>query len=259
LVKGHQQKAQETNLCFFAVCPHTGSATNPLGSREAIYRRHSNKDSFSTSSPFSRKIVSFFYKSLQYNRIYDILNTRGDVMKKQEKLNLIERAIRNVEICRCYFSYDNNYFYYYPNAVNEKFILGQEEDDFLLDGYAIRKISHLKKVEVKDDKCNEINREFGVTAQVQSPNVNISSWQSIFNCLKAFNDIIIIEDEINEEFAIGIIKKVLKNKLYFLDFDADGIWSDRELEIPYSCITSVQWNTRYATTWKKHLKNKGLF
>ena len=113
-------------------------------------------------------------------------------MKKQEKLTLLERAIANIEICDCYFSYDKNCFYYYPNAVNEKFILGQEESDFLLDGYAIRKISHLKKVQLKNDKRNEINKELGVTAQIQNPQIDISSWQSIFHSLKALNEIIII-------------------------------------------------------------------
>ena len=175
-------------------------------------------------------------------------------MKKQEKITLLERAIANIEICDCYFSYAENYFCYYPNAVNEKFILGQEENDFLLDGYAIRKISHLKKVKLKNDKRNEINKELGVTAQIHPPKIDISSWQSIFHSLKALNDIIIIEDEFNEEFSIGVIKKVLKNKLYFLEFDADGIWSNYQIEIPYSAITSVQWNTRYATGWKKYLK-----
>ena len=47
-------------------------------------------------------------------------------MTKQEKIALIERAITNIEVCRCCFSYDNNDFYYYPNAVNGKFILGQK-------------------------------------------------------------------------------------------------------------------------------------
>ncbi|MBE7093987.1 MAG: hypothetical protein E7367_04780 [Clostridiales bacterium] len=177
-------------------------------------------------------------------------------MTKQEKLALIERAIANIEICCCYFSYDNNYFCYYPNAVNQKFILGQEEFDFLLDGYSIRKMSYLKKVKIQDDKCNEISKELGITAQVQNPEIDISSWENIFHSLKALNDIIIIEDEINEKFAIGIVQKVLKNKLYFLEFDANGVWNDCQLEIPYSTITSVKWNTRYITAWKKYLKLK---
>ena len=176
-------------------------------------------------------------------------------MNKREKINLLQRAIYSVELCRCCFSYDDNCFYYYPNAVNDKFILGQEEDDFLIDGYGIRKISHLKRVDIKEDKCNEINKLLGITAQLQNPNIDISSWQSIFNDLKALDEIVIIEDEINEKFIIGTVKKVFRNKLYFLDFDADGVWSDCEIEIPYSSITSVQWNTRYTTAWKTYFKN----
>jgi len=96
-------------------------------------------------------------------------------MKKQEKIELIQRGIDEIAICRCYFTYEQNYFYYYLNAVNDKFILGQEEDDFLLDGYCIRKMSHLKKVEIKDDKCNEINKMFGIVDQVTNPGIDITN------------------------------------------------------------------------------------
>lgn len=175
-------------------------------------------------------------------------------MKKQEKINLIQKAIQETVICRCYFVYDQNYFYYYPNAVNEKFFLGQEEDDFLLDGYCIRKISQLKKIEVKDDKCQEINKLFGITDQVVDPGIDISSWQSIFESLSKLDTYIQIEDAFGEQFAIGIIQKVLKDKLYFKHFDADGIWDEADLEIRYSQITSVCWGTRYAQYWKRYME-----
>ena len=175
-------------------------------------------------------------------------------MKKQEKINLIQKAIQETVICRCYFVYDQNYFYYYPNAVNEKFFLGQEEDDFLLDGYCIRKISQLKKIEVKDDKCQKINMLFGITDQVVDPGIDISSWQSIFESLSKLDTYIQIEDAFGELFAIGIIQKVLKDKLYFKHFDADGIWDEADLEIRYSQITSVSWGTRYAQYWKRYME-----
>ena len=175
-------------------------------------------------------------------------------MKKQEKIDLIQKAIQETVICRCYFVYDQNYFYYYPNAVNEKFFLGQEEDDFLLDGYCIRKISQLKKIEVKDDKCQEINKLFGITDQVVDPGIDISSWQSIFESLSKLDTYIQIEDAFGEQFAIGIIQKVLKDKLYFKHFDADGIWDEADLEIRYSQITSVSWGTRYAQYWKRYME-----
>ena len=136
-------------------------------------------------------------------------------MKKQEKIELIQKGINDTSICRCYFTYDQNYFYYYPHDVNDKFILGQEEDDFQLDGYCIRKISHLKKVEIKDDKCNEINKMYGITNQLVNPNIDITSWQTIFLALSQLNGFIIIEDEFNDQFAIGIIEKVFKDKIYF--------------------------------------------
>ena len=175
-------------------------------------------------------------------------------MKKQEKIDLIQKAIQETVICRCYFVYDQNYFYYYPNAVNEKFFLGQEEDDFLLDGYCIRKISQLKKIEVKDDKCQKINMLFGITDQVVDPGIDISSWQSIFESLSKLDTYIQIEDAFGELFAIGIIQKVLKDKLYFKHFDADGIWDEADLEIRYSQITSVCWGTRYAQYWKRYME-----
>ena len=177
-------------------------------------------------------------------------------MKKQEKIDLIKKGIDEKLICRCYFTYDENYYYYYPNAVNDKFILGQKEDDFILDGYSIRKISHLKKVQIKDDKCGEINKMLGVTEQICNPGIDISSWKSIFEDLSKLDVYLIIENEIDGEFAIGKIEKVLKNKLYFQPFDADGVWDEDGLEIPYSKITSVTWGDRYSKYWQMYLERE---
>lgn len=175
-------------------------------------------------------------------------------MKKQEKLDIIGQAILEPAICRCFFTYESGYRYYYPNAVNDKFFLGQEEDDFLLDGYCVRKLSQLKKVEIKDDKCNEINQLFGVADGVRMPEVDISSWQTIFDSLLRLDTYIEIEDAVNEQYAIGVIEKVLKDRVYFRAFDADGVWDEDGLEIRYSQISSVQWDTRYARYWKRYLE-----
>lgn len=175
-------------------------------------------------------------------------------MKKQEKIDLIEKSIAEKEICRCFFSYDPGYFYCYPNAVNDRFVLGQEEDDFILDGYFIRKISHLTKVEIRKDGCNAINRLIGTADQVIHPGIDISDWRSIFEGLSKLDTFVIIEDQIGMRFAIGVIKKVLKNKLYFKKFNAKGVWDEDEWEIPYSQITGVEWGTRYDVQWKNYLE-----
>ena len=174
-------------------------------------------------------------------------------MKKQEKLDLIQKGIEETVICRCYFTYDQNYFYYYPLAVNDTFILGQEEDDFLLDGYCIRKISHLKKVEIKNDKCHEINKLYGIVDGVVNPGIDITSWQSIFQALSQLDTYLQIEDSINGQFSIGEIENVLKDKLYFRSFDADGVWQDEYYEIPFSQITSVTFSSRYVDVFSKYV------
>ncbi len=178
-------------------------------------------------------------------------------MNKQEKLRILEAAIQDPAICRCWFSYNGDYSYYYPNAVNDTFLLEQEEDDFLLDGYAIRKMSQLRKLDIKDDACHTINTLNGIASQIQRPHVNISSWQTIFASLQSLNTLILVGDAVNEEYAFGRIEKVLKSRLYFREFDADGVWCEDTLVIPYSCITHVKWNTRYLTTWERYLQTLG--
>jgi len=177
-------------------------------------------------------------------------------MKKQEKIDLLRRGIAETAICRCRFTYDENYFYYYPHAVSERFVLGREEDDFMLDGYSIRKLSQLKKVELKDDKCGEINRIFGITDQLCDPGISLDGWQSIFEALSKIDGYLLIEDEINGQFAIGVVRKVLKNRVHFRSFDADGIWDEEDMEIPYSQITSVTWGNRYTDYWKRYFDHE---
>lgn len=68
---------------------------------------------------------------------------------------------------------------------------------------------------------------------------------------------IIIEKESADddecEFAIGKIIKVLKTKVVFSHFDADGIWQDKHYEIPYSQITSITFSSRYVDVFSKYV------
>lgn len=177
-------------------------------------------------------------------------------MKKEKKISILKECADSKKLARVYFSYNPNYYYFYPNEVADGYLLAQEENDFQLDGFHIRKISQITKVEIKDDLCSEINVWNGVVNQIHNPNIDISSWHSIFTALQNMNRFIIIEDEINEQFAIGRIMKVCKHHLVFDHFDADGIWQEESLIIPYSSITHVSWNTRYADNWEGFLASR---
>lgn len=174
-------------------------------------------------------------------------------MKRSKKISVLRECARNKHICRCFYEYDKSYWYYYINDFNDKFVLGQEENDFELNGYTIRNLDELKKAEIKNDVCEEINRLNGVAGQIKAPEIDISSWQSIFNSLLECGEWVIVENENDEIFHIGTILKAGKNKLTMREFDADGKWQE-ETKIPYKEITSVSFKTRYIDNWRKYLE-----
>ena len=88
-------------------------------------------------------------------------------MKKQKKIDLIASGIGNEQLVRMYFKYDENYWYFYPNAVSERLMLGQEENDFQLNGYQIRRISDLVKAEITDPDGKIAFRNDGIGGAVQ--------------------------------------------------------------------------------------------
>ena len=181
-------------------------------------------------------------------------------MKKEKKLTILMNSKNTYDLCRCYFKYDINYFYFYIFDFNNKFFLGLEEDDFITDGFQIRKISDMKKIELKDDKCIEFNRQNKLLDGINVPNININSWKDIFKSLKELNRIIIVEDEnINpkeSEYAIGKVIKVKDSEVHLKVFDADGNWLDGYLVIPFRFISSVTFNSRYSVQWEKYFDLK---
>ena len=178
-------------------------------------------------------------------------------MNKADKIKLLHDSIGTYNICRCFFTYDADYWYFYILDCADKLFLGIEENDFMLDGFHIRKISDIKKVEIKDDICSKINRKNKLLSDVKKPPIDLSSWKSVFMSLKALDKFIIVENENKEEdngfFHLGLIKEVKDSFIIFSSVDADGVWYD-SIKIPYSKITSVIFNDRYSKTWQKYIE-----
>ena len=51
-------------------------------------------------------------------------------------MSVLRECAEKHYICRCFYEYDKSYWYYYINDFNDKFVLGQEENDFELNGSA---------------------------------------------------------------------------------------------------------------------------
>lgn len=178
-------------------------------------------------------------------------------MKKSEMTDLFHKAAEQKELLTLYMKYDAYYYNCIPFQASEKLFLESKEDDFLLDGFSIRRFCDLKKVEIKYDKCLEILKSEKVLDGVEAPHLDLTDWYSAFLSLQKLNKNIIIEhNSLNEEewmYYIGKIEKVLKTKVVFKHFDADGIWQDEPYIIPFSKITSVTFDSRYVTVFSKYV------
>ncbi len=169
---------------------------------------------------------------------------------------LQESAARR-QVCNVYFWYDRNYWNLIPLAMGDELFLSAEEDDFILDGYTIRRFRDLDDVVAKDDKCTEILQKEGVLATLQTPEVGIASWEQAFKDLQRLGGNVIVEvarpDADEFDFTIGRIEIILKQSVFVRHFDADGVWQDRPVKIYYGDITSVTFASRYVSVFSKYL------
>ena len=177
-------------------------------------------------------------------------------MNKADKINILREAKGTYNLCRCFFTYDQFYWYFYILDHSDKLLLGIEEDDFTLDGFQIRKITDLRKIEINDCLCPKMNEENQLLAEVKKPEIDLSSWRAVFESLKELNCFLIVENEEMQSdddfFHLGFIKAVKDTCVVFSSVDADGEWTEYVI-IPYSKITSVTFNDRYSKTWQKYL------
>lgn len=180
-------------------------------------------------------------------------------MNKEKMAKKLRKAIEHPKLCRCFFKYNLYYWYYFPMKISERLFLGIEENDFILDGYSIRRLKDLERVEYKKDKCFEILQKEGILDNLTISDIDITSWKTTLLSLQKIGKNIIIEheeiDENRSDFVIGRIEKVKKKKVRILPFDADGKWYDEPVEIPFKEITSVTAESRYVKIFSKYLSN----
>jgi hypothetical protein len=75
---------------------------------------------------------------------------------KNKIKEIMEICMKERVPCRVFLYYDVYYRYYIPLLISGKLFLGAEEDDFIIDGYHIRRFKDVTKAQIKDDMCNKI-------------------------------------------------------------------------------------------------------
>ncbi len=176
-------------------------------------------------------------------------------------LKKIEGHFRQKKYCRITTGIKNDFerlSYGYILQYNDSFILFQETDDFQIDGYVIIPVNTIKKIRFNknDSYLFQIHKKEGITNKVQLPKykIDISCWNSIFKNLKSNIDCIISECEAfeHEYFCIGGIKRVNKNSVSILYFNAQGYLDTNNIIHKFSEITRVTFNDRYSSVFKKY-------
>lgn len=180
----------------------------------------------------------------------------GTRVECQEKIDILRQGIAGRHLCMLDTMLEETPEYIYPLMVSDRFVLYQQEDNFLLDGYAVRRLAQVHTVRLRSGKYEKINRLHGVADGICTPPVDISTWQTLFSSLQKLDTYVTIEDEKNGSFAIGEIRNVYARRVDFLDFDADGVWQNDLWEIPYSTITKVTWGDRYSLNWQRYLRTE---
>lgn len=174
----------------------------------------------------------------------------------QEIRAALENAMEPRQMVKVTFHYSDIDRYFFPLAVGRDLFLCAEEDDFLLDGFTIRRIRDVEALEPRDGLYTEIMAGEGWLNRLAVPDVEITDWKSVFNSLQKLGRNIIVEEEHLEgdsQFVIGWIQAVEPDHVLLLPFDADGIWEQEPWEIPYRDITSVSFDTRYINVFSKYL------
>lgn len=181
----------------------------------------------------------------------------GGNMKKSKILDLIKSASVNTNIINAYFSYDPAYYNLIPLTSNSKLFLAIKEDDFIFNGYSIYRFKDLDKVRVKNDMCDKILKDEGLTSNIIIPSIDINSWESVFESLMLMKKNIIIEKQASDdqgfEYVLGRVYTIHRKFAYVWKFDANGVWNERPTKVPYSKIRNITFGSRYVDTFSKYL------
>lgn len=166
----------------------------------------------------------------------------------------LEEAQKTRKYCRVEFQYSENYLYLYPLKWSEKLFLSMEEDDFQLDGYTIRHLRDVEKMDLGTEKSQQMCQAEGLPDQLTTPDVDVTDWCAVFASLKELGKNIIVEQETLDEriFRIGCVEAVGAESVTLRHFDGDGVWQEPE-EIPYEKITAVSFDSRYVRVFSKYL------
>ncbi len=156
-------------------------------------------------------------------------------------------------MCGIEFEYSDNWIYGFPLIAGKQLFLMAEDDDFILNGFTIRRLRDIYELGDRRGIYQRIAEKEGLTV-FDVPDVDISDWRHAFTSLKKLGKHIIVEREYEGGFFyIGTVEAVADDHVLLRHYDADGIWQEEPIAVLYRDITSVSFGTRYAEVFSKYV------
>lgn len=179
-------------------------------------------------------------------------------MKRKKLEKRVRKAIKGRRLTNVYFRYDANYFRVIPLAMGDELLLTAEEDDFQLDGFAVRRLEDVDRLWLKDDLCTSILKREGVLDELDVPAIDLTSWRTVLKGLMALGENVMIYCDKKKcdrsVLFVGRIVKVGRERAHIRHFYATGEWAEEPFSIRCEDITQVRFANRYVTVFSKYVK-----
>ncbi len=168
-------------------------------------------------------------------------------LREDLQIRIDQRIMTGIE-----YEYGDGAKYGYPVRVGKDLFLIAVDDDFILNGFKVRRLRDIFEIQDRNGMYQTIAEKEGLT-DFEVPDVDITDWRSVFTSLKRMNRHIIVEREYEPDFfRLGIIESVAEDHVVLRHYDADGVWQE-PARIEYHEITSVTFDDRYANTFSKYV------
>ncbi|MBR3870755.1 MAG: hypothetical protein IKJ17_04565 [Clostridia bacterium] len=180
-------------------------------------------------------------------------------MKRSERIEVVNNALKNKELCRVGYRYNDYLKYMFPLLTSEKLFLASRESDFSFGGYHIGKFSDICTVDSRKsgDKLYDIIKAEGISKYFNVPDVDVTDWKSVFESLQKCDGYIIVKCEWDYDteycFIMGKIIKVTSRKVVMKNFTSDGEWEEELYHIPFGKITTVEFGCSYCNVFSKYI------
>ncbi len=180
-------------------------------------------------------------------------------MRKSEKIEIVKESIKKQNLCRVGYKYNDHLKFLFPLMASDTLFLSSVEGDFDFCGYHISKFSNIDTIDIrtKGDKLFDIIEAEGISKYLDIPDIDLSNWKTVFESLEKRGGYIIVKNEKDYDselsFVIGKIVKVTSKNVTMRNFNCDGEWEEESYHIPFSKITTVEFNTRYCNVFSKYI------